>query len=206
MLARVAYDTLPMQETGAPRKPAAPRAVNRRGCLATLVTGLIVLGLLGIGVYAATGPYRTLSKLRDSLSRSDATLLSECVDFPTLRQNLKLQLMARANNGVNAVVPSGILSQIVGGVAGSVINTTVDAFVTPAGMSRLLAGWTLAASPSPSAGEPTRNQLENAHGTFESANLFLLTVPSPAGDVMVELTRSGLDWRVTNVRIPATPR
>jgi hypothetical protein len=166
---------------------------------------IVLLGLFGFFGYVATGPYRTLSTLRNALSQGDATLLAQCVDFPTLRQNLKTQLSARANGGVNAVVPSGILAQIAGGIAGSVIDATVDTFVTPTGLSRLLAGGSLVANQAPSVGgQAPQNHLENAHGSFESSSIFVVTVPSSA--VVIELSRNGLDWQVTNVRLsPSAP-
>jgi len=174
----------------------------RLGCGLFVIALLGVLGFLG---YVATGPYRTLSTLRNALSQGDAALLAGCVDFPTLRQNLKTQLLARANTGVNAVVPSGILAQIAGGIAGSVIDATVDSFVTPTGLNRLLAGASLVANQVPSAGDlAPRNQLENAQGSFESLNTFVVTVSSSASQVVIELSRNGLDWQVSNVRLPVS--
>ena len=176
------------------------RRKSRLGCGLFVIALLGVLGFLG---YVATGPYRTLSTLRNALSQGDAALLAECVDFPTLRQNLRIQLLARANTGVNAVVPSGILAQIAGGIAGSVIDATVDSFVTPTGLNRLLAGASLVQVPSVG-GQAPRNQLENAQGSFESLNTFVVTVSTSASQVVIELSRNGLDWQVSNVRLPVS--
>ena len=179
------------------------RAKKRSGC-GTWIFVLVLLSVLGVAGYVATGPYRTLATLRRALNQSDSALLAQCVDFPTLRQNLKTQLMARANSGVNSLVPSGILSQIAGGIAGTVIDTTVETFVTPGGINRLLAGATLAANAVPSAGGVAPpNQLENASGSFDSVNTFSVAVPAASTSVVIELSRSGLDWQVTNIRLPA---
>lgn len=177
-------------------------AKKRSGCM-TGIFALILLGMLAVAGYVVTGPYRTLSTLRRALSQNDSALLAQCIDFPTLRQNLKTQLMARANSGVNAIVPNGILSQIAGGIAGTVIDATVDTFVTPAGLNRLLAGASLAASSAPSAGSDSPpNQLENAKGTFESLDTFSVAVPAASTTIIIELSRNGLDWQVTNIRLP----
>lgn len=186
--------------------PPALQSAKRKAWYLPWVVAASALGLLALLGYAATGPYRTLSALKRALSQNDSAALAECVDFPTLRQNLKTQLQSRANSGLNAIAPSGILSQIAGGIAGGVIDASVDAFVTPTGLNSLLAGVSLAGTRLPSAaGAAPRSRLENAQGSFESLSTFVVTVPSSSNNVVIELSRNGLDWQVTNVRLPASP-
>jgi len=196
-----------MQEQ-APEGPQAaiPRAPRRRRRGLLWLGLVLVVGLLGVGAFVVSGPYRTLSGLRAALVAGDASALPEFVDFPALRQNLKLQLLARANSSINSVVPNGLLSQMVGGIAGSVVDNTVDALVTPSGLARLFTGAAFVKAQLPAAtGESLQERLEQAQGSFASLSRFEVTIPASPG-VVFELTRSGLDWRLTNVRLgPSTP-
>jgi len=191
-----------MQEQ-APEGPQAaiPRAPRRRRRALLVLVLVLVAGLLGIGAFVMSGPYRTLSGLRGALVAGDASALPQFVDFPVLRQNLKLQLLARAKSGIDSVVLNGLLSQMVGGIASNVVDSTVDALVTPSGLARLFTGAAFVKAQLPAAtGESLQKRLEQAQGSFESLSLFTVTIPASPG-VVFELTRSGLDWRLTNVRL-----
>ena len=171
---------------------------------ARLLIGLVFVALLGLAGYVATGPYRTLNGLQAAITQGDAAAMSQYVDFPTLRQNLKDQLNASASSRINTTLPNGIVSQIAGGIANSVVDATVDSLVTPVGLNRLLMGAAVISSNFLDNSGPTLQQrLENGRRSFESLNTFTLTFASAAGsELVVDLTRSGLDWQLTNVRIP----
>ena len=181
-----------------------PRGAPKRkgGCLPKVLFSLFILGLFVACGYVAMGPYRTLSGLRIALAQGDGNALTEYVDFPTLRQNLKQQLMTRANAGVNSLLPNGIVSQIAGGIANTVVDTTVDTLVTPSGLNRIVSGASIVAGQlsSTSTTSPT-DALANAHGSFQSTSAFTFTVPQSWGDLVIELTRHGLDWQLTNVNL-----
>lgn len=202
---RVPHATVPMN-VGAPPPTREPNAASskkpRLGRLTFLAT--VVVALLGLAGYVATGPYRTLSGLQTAIARGDAAALSQYVDFPALRQNLKDQLNARANNGVNSTFQNGIASRIVGGIAASIIDGTVNSLVTPVGLNRLLMGAAFVSSTfSDNGGQSLQNRIANGQRSFESLSTFTLAFSSAAGsDLVIVLTRSGLDWQLTNVRIP----
>ena len=187
----------------ASKSPSAPKK-RRLGSLLLLVG--VVVALLGLIGYTVTGPYRALSGLQAAVVQGDANALNHYVDFPTLRQNLKLQLSTRANDGVNSIFPNGIVSQIAGGIANRVVDATVDSFVTPEGLSRLLTGASFVVGQIPSVpGDSLQSRLENGRRSFESLSTFTLTVATASGrEAVIVLTRNGLDWQLTNVRIPAT--
>lgn len=184
------------------RAPAAMAPKKRRWGFIVLMTAAVI-ALLGLVGYAATGPYRALAGLQSAIVQGDTNALTQYVDFPTLRENLKLQLSAKANDSVNSLLQNAIASQIAGGIANKLVNTTVDSFITPAGLGRLLAGAAFVAGPIPSApGDSLQSRLENSRGSFESLNTFTLTVPAASGrELVVVLTRNGLDWQLTNLRM-----
>jgi len=189
----------------AQRKDAEPK--RKRGCLWIVFAFVIVVPALGVCGYVATGPYRTLAGLRAALAQNDANALAEYVDFPALRQNLKLQLLARANSGINSLLPSGIASQIAGGLASTLVDTTVDALITPSGLSQVVSGASIGLGQLPSAsGASATDQLASAHGSFQSLSTFTATVTAASSDIVLELTRNGLGWQLTNVKLPAAEK
>jgi hypothetical protein len=162
--------------------------------------------LLALAGFVAIGPYRTLNGLRVAVEKGDADAMSKYVDFATLRQNLKDQLNARANSQVNSVFQNGIVSQIAGGLASSVVDASIDSLVTPVGFNRLLAGAALVAGQySDNSSVPLQQRLQNGRGTFESLDTFTLAISAtPGNELVLVLTRTGLTWQLTNVRIPAS--
>jgi len=165
---------------------------------------LLVIAGLGLAGYVASGPYRTLNGLQAAITQGDTTALARYVDFPTLRQNLKDQFGASASSRINDALPNGIVSQIAGGIANSVVDATVDSLVTPVGFNRLLMGAALIANNfSDNSGLSLEQRLESGRRSFESLNTFTLAFSAAAGgELVIVLTRSGLDWQLTNVRIP----
>ncbi len=188
----------------------SPNAVltKRRRWGLPIILATLVVATLGLAGYVATGPYRTLNGLQAAVTQGDANALSQYVDFTTLRQNLKDQLNARANTHVNSVLQNGLLSRIAGGLATSVVDTTVNSLVTPAGLNRLLLGASLISSQTPTpSGESLQKRLENGRCSFESLSTFTVAFSAVSGsELVLVLTRSGFTWQLTNVRIPVRIR
>ncbi len=194
-------DTVPMNVDSTGRPLTAPTAKKRPlGAIISLT--LVVIALLGLAGYVASGPYRTLNGLEEAITQGDTAAISRYVDFPTLRQNLKDQLKASANSRINDAFQDGIISRFAGGIASSVVDTTVESLITPAGLNRLLMGAALITNNSDNSGLTLRQRLENGQRSFESLSTFTLAFSSAAGSrLVVVLTRSGLDWQLTNVRM-----
>ena len=64
--------------------------------------GLILLAIVG---YVAAGPYLTISEIKTAVVEQDSEKLSNNIEFPTLRQNLKDQL--------NAVMMKNVVTELV---------------------------------------------------------------------------------------------
>lgn len=185
----------------APASKLAASKKGRPGCV--IFFAMLCIVLLGAAGFIVIGPYRTLNGLQTAVTRGDSDAISKYVDFASLRQNLKDQLNARANAQVNSVFHNGIVSQIAGGLATSVVDGTVDALVTPVGLNRLLAGAALAVGQY-SDNSPTslQQRFQSGRGSFESLSTFTLAIPATAGsEIVLVLTRNGLTWQLTNVRL-----
>ena len=102
-----------------------------------IVASAIAVIALGAVTYAS--PYYTLYQMKTALSKRDAAALAEHVDFPALRENVKLQINGAMAESVKATVgadnPFAAMGQA---FASSMTNKMVDAMVSPAGVVALV--------------------------------------------------------------------
>ncbi len=180
----------------------------RKSTLAFLLVGLFALLLL---VQVATGPYRTLAAIRAAIIADDAGALAEQVDFPALRTSLKAQMEDRLARRFGGASNRSLLGLVAIGVAGAASEGAIDVMVTPLGLGALMQGrdmWHVARNafdpPAPVAGDPQPVPLRDPEHRFESASRFTATVQDRDGrPVVLVLTRQGLDWKLSDIRLPA---
>ena len=102
-----------------------------------IVAAAIAVITLGAVTYAS--PYYTLYQMKTALAERDAAALAEHVDFPALRENIKLQINGAMAESVKATVgadnPFAAMGQA---FASSMTNKMVDAMVSPAGVVALV--------------------------------------------------------------------
>lgn len=100
----------------------------------------LLIGIFGLFVaYVVSSPFITVYKIKSAVDANDSEMLSDYVDFPSVRQSLKDQM--------NAMVMEKMQSQdfendpfaaLGMAFAGTMIEKMVDAYITPAGMSKLM--------------------------------------------------------------------
>ncbi len=172
---------------------------------------MLAAALIALAVYVAAGPYLAINGVRQALKDDDSAALARHVDFPTLRGNVKAQvddyLVRQAGPDVQRNPFGAIALRMAGGLAGG----AVDTLLTPAGIGALLGGRSLwhrgsggSIDPNDSyALKPPRDPLEGAGYRYESTSRFTATVDDGNGDpVVFVLSRDGLRWRVTDIRLP----
>jgi hypothetical protein len=165
-----------------------------------IAAGAAALFLVLVG-YIALGPYLTLLKLKNAVAERDADAVSECLDYPALRQNLKEQVERAIKTQVGAATP---LAALAAGVAVSVADGLVDRLVTPEGLAELMAGQKPAlVSATPGSSAPTgRGLLDGATYGYASLGKFVVDVPTRGGNIRFVLTRSGIGWKLSRIDIP----
>lgn len=141
--------------------------------------------------------------LKEAIRSGDSVQLQECVEFPTLRQNLKDQVNAKLEADAQkkaAEKPDDNFSpKFVSFVAGVIAEKIIDAIVTPKGISRLAEGKSLASE------NGARDRL--SEGFFPEARYTLddhrtLSIWFRHEDGTKArwiLSRSDLSWRLTNI-------
>lgn len=100
--------------------------------------GIAVLVVIFCAWYYAT-PYLAFSAMKAAADKKDAQALSEYVDYPAVRESLKATFKAKmagelVKGGANAN-PFAALGMM---LAGTLVDTMVDAMITPQGLANLM--------------------------------------------------------------------
>lgn len=170
---------------------------------------LLVLLLLLAGILFS-GPYLTVRGLAQAIEARDTAKLDRYVDFPMLRANLRAQLNDYVVRRAGPDVQSNLLGALLLSASETLTGTAVDAMVTPTGIGALMEGHTLwkRASNDLESNDtyaPPRKPrpLQGAEHHFESLSRFTATTRTAQGEpVVFVLQRSGLRWKLVDIRLP----
>lgn len=184
------------------------------GKLKALIGVVVVLVI----AYLAGAPYITVYQMKLAAQRHDGEALSAHIDFPNLRQGLKDQANAAfskkmAEHGVTENSPLASIGAAVGGV---VANKMVDTYATPEGIAQLMAGKKPGTEEDDDGGDEgdeaddghtghvERKPFSSPSMSYVSFNEFIAKVKGEGGqDIRFVLQRRGIDWKLTNIIIPA---
>jgi hypothetical protein len=168
------------------------------------VAGGAIAAFLGGGLLYAS-PYLTLYQMYQAVERGDAQTISNSVDFPALRESVKenlqsvvLKQTAKQNNPI---------LNLIGAALGSALaDPILDRMVTPEGVMALLEGRRLQAGAD--GGDQSLSEKAaqvDVNPRYESFNRFVVSVKPKGEDVPpvdIVLSREGLGWKITGVRLP----
>lgn len=167
-----------------------------------------LFGVLSVG-YVASGPFLTVWAIQTAIAEQDTEKLSENVEFPTLRQNVKEQMNAAMMKNVTEKMGDNPFSALAAGFAAKMVEGMVDSLVTPNGLAAFMEG----KKPSQKTKEavstpPDKGSLfSNAKFSYDSTSRFSVRVPDDQGrEVRFVLQRKGLSWKLVNVIIPMDGR
>lgn len=172
-----------------------------------LVGGAVVLAFIG---YMAAAPYLAVSAIKTGITEQDSEKLSDYIEFPTLRQNLKDQLNIIMMANAAKELDDNPFSALAAGFATTMVDTLVDSFVTPSGLAKLMSGESSSSdkpSPNSSTTQETNTQEEDlfkqAESSYDSLSKFSIWVPNEDGDkVRFVLNRDGISWKLVNIVLP----
>lgn len=164
--------------------------------------GVLLVLLIG---YVAAGPYLTVSAIKTGIVEKDSEKLSENIEFPTLRQNMKEQLNAVVMKNSATELKDNPFAAIGVALATKMVDGIVDSFVTPSGLAALMEG------KKPRKGEnsgntppPQKDDLfKNARYSYDSMSKFSIWVPNDKGEeVRFVFKREVFSWKLVNLVIP----
>jgi len=175
---------------------------------------VVIVAIVALAAgWIAAGPFLTIHAIRSAVQEQDAARLSEHVDFPALRANLKLQIDNYVVRRAGPDMQANLLGAIALRLASGATDGIVDVMATPAGLAAVMEGrnfWHRLDGQRTTgdiyATAPPRDPLEGARYRFESPSRFTATVSNADGEpVVFVLTRNGFKWQVSDVRLPLNP-
>jgi hypothetical protein len=115
--------------------PTRNKGIATRPLIITLIV-IVVIAVLG---FAYASPYIALNNLKRAADARDVQTVNEYVDFPALRDSLKLQIAGLLSRRLGADNDSKLAT--IGAMIGvTLIGPLVDAYATPDGVAALLNG------------------------------------------------------------------
>ncbi len=171
----------------------------------SLVAAAVGIAAIAAAMYAS--PHWQLYRMRAAVEARDAQALSRYVDFPRLRESVKVQIMRRL--GAQGVVRESRSNPFVAfgqAMALAVINPVVDAAVSPAGVATMLESGDIRMQPKPQDGPAAREdgarEKVNYDLSYRSWNQVLVQ-RADGGGVAFVLDRDGLwRWKLAAVELP----
>jgi hypothetical protein len=172
--------------------------------------GKVAFGIaVGIfAIYVAVAPYITVHQMKAAAESHDGEAMSEHIEFPSVRQSIKDQMnaMLAKNMAEDQEMKDNPFAALGAAFAGMMVDKMVDAYVTPAGISQLMAG----EKPKPQAGQgedgsnsSDHKPLADASMSYESLDKFVVRVKSnDGGEEKFILRRRGLIWKLTDIIVP----
>ena len=194
------------------RRSATPDQLNK---WKWLILSFTVLLIFAAAFWFYMTPYLALGGMRRAAQNRNAEEFSSYIDFPDFKENLKSELsakmMAETVNNQNDL-ENNPFAPLALTLASSLVNSVVDALVSPAGIERLMRGefglpdaQNESASQTPKSKFPDEETHDIAAG-YESLNKFSVqAAPKGKPDQRVKLVmeRRGLfGWQVTSLKLP----
>ena len=174
---------------------------------AVIVFFIVILGFL---IYVAAGPFITIHQIKTGIDEQDSEKLSDNIDFPALRSNLKEQFNAVfIKESVNEL-EGNPFAALAMGLASQLVNNLVDAFITPSGLAALMAGKKpgvpedIKEEQSTQKAEVQKTELfKNARYSFDGFSKFSARIKDEnEKEIRFVFARDGLSWKLTNIIIP----
>ncbi len=166
----------------------------------------VIAGLLAI--YIATAPYITVYQMKSAAEKHDGEALSEYIEFPSVRQSLKDQMnaMFAKKMAEDEEIKNNPFAALGAAFAGMIVDKMVDAYVTPAGITQLMAG-EKPKSEADKGGSNTdhseRKPFSDASMSYESFDKFVVKIKgTDGGEGKFVLRRQGIGWKLTDIIIP----
>ena len=169
--------------------------------ISLLLFFILVLTFLGLG------PFLTLYSIKESIEEKDSSKLSQNIYFPELRSNLKNQINLSLSDRINKKLNDNPLRFLAEGLADIVVDETLDIFLTPDGLGRLIDG----EDPSSIIRNNKKSNkkddgievLESIEFKYESMNRFIVLINTINNkQITLHLDRFGIRWKLVNVILP----
>ncbi|MFN7109108.1 MAG: DUF2939 domain-containing protein [Brevundimonas sp.] len=170
-----------------------------------IIAGAAVVAVGFVALYAAS-PVLAFQGLRSAAEKGDRDKLEKLVDFPSVRDSLKSQLMT-AMNARMAADPemqnnpfAGLAMMMIPGM----VTTAIDAYVTPDGIANIVKGQKPKAATEPTPVASPSEEPKTSYG-YTDIDTFKVTIDSSDSEPMaLVMRRQGLfTWQMKRIELPA---
>lgn len=162
--------------------------------------------VLAAGLYLGS-PYITFHQMQAAVENKDAQALSEHIDFPALKENLKAsisaKLMSEAENAPedNPFAGAGAVFAI------ALVGPLIDALITPESVAMMMQGEKPSMDPSGEAAQIEHNTTPPEISTgYKDLNTFAVHVTdadNPESKMTMNFKRHGFfSWKLTSIDMP----
>ena len=167
----------------------------------------LLLFLVLVSTYLGLGPFLALYSIKESIEAKDSNQLSKNIYFPELRANLKDQINLSFSDSINKRLNDNPLRFLAEGLADIVVDETLDVFLTPDGLGRLMDG----EDPSSIIRNNKKSEkkdsgveiLESIEFKYQSMNRFIVFINTVnKKQIRLHLDRFGIRWKLVNVILP----
>lgn len=167
----------------------------------------LLLFLVLVSTYLGLGPFLALYSIKESIEAKDSNQLSKNIYFPELRANLKDQINLSFSDSINKRLNDNPLRFLAEGLADIVVDETLDVFLTPDGLGRLMDG----EDPSSIIRNNKKSEkkdngievLESIEFKYQSMNRFIVSINTVnKKQIRLHLDRFGIKWKLVNVILP----
>lgn len=168
-------------------------------------------------LYFAGSPYLAVYQMRTAAQQHNGHALAERIDFPAVRDSLKQQMGAAVTSEVlnQADLQDNPFAVLGASFAGMMVNSLVDAFVTPSGIIELMSGeLSDIRKAGKRAGKSGKNggdrpeaagekPFDDISMAYQSFNRFIVTPKGKSSrQAKFILSRQGLTWKLTEIILP----
>ena len=167
----------------------------------------LLLFFVLISTFLGLGPFLTLYSIKESIEEKDSSKLSQNIYFPELRSNLKNQINLSLSDRINKKLNDNPLRFLAEGLADIVVDETLDVFLTPDGLGRLIDGEDPSSIIRNNKKLDTEGEgievLESIEFKYQSMNRFIVLIETVnKKQIILHLDRFGIKWKLVNVILP----
>ena len=167
----------------------------------------LLLFFILISTFLGLGPFLTLYSIKESIEEKDSSKLSQNIYFPELRSNLKNQINLSLSDRINKKLNDNPLRFLAEGLADIVVDETLDIFLTPDGLGRLIDGEDPSSIIRNNKKLDTEDKgievLESIEFKYQSMNRFIVLIETVnKKQIILHLDRFGIRWKLVNVILP----
>ncbi|WP_332853675.1 DUF2939 domain-containing protein [Duganella sp. S19_KUP01_CR8] len=149
-------------------------------------------------------PYIALYQIRTAVAERDADAISDHVDFPALRENLKGQVMGGMMAAMDTPeLKSNPFAGVGQALGAAMVGPMIDTLVSPAGLIALMQRSSTASDTA--AGPSAASEKPNYKLSFKGwSKVILQRADTDGSEGALTLRRFGLwNWKLTSIEIPA---